>query len=433
MVSLISVERTIDGALAGCSIIGRCHGKVERVLAHKRRASTLNTDWSWRTIPAWIAGVADPATVSLMNEEQAMRIAFAILMGLHGLIHLLGPTKAFGWAEVQQLRNPITPLGGTLWLVAAILLVGAAIAFALRAPWWWGLGLPGMVLSQLLITQSWSDAKFGTLANVLIAVPLVLLALDARPSSFRSRFEHDRDALLAHPLRAAPIVTEVDLASLPPLMQTYLRRVGAVGRPRVRNMRVRFDAQMRSSATSPWMQATATQYEFFDPPARLFYMNATRSGVPLDVFHRYIDSAATFQVRIASLVPMVDKSGADLTRAETVTLMNDIVVMAPAAVLDLPFAWKTVGERSLLATFANAGNTVSATLTFDAAGDLIGFLSNDRTQEDPNVPWSTPISGYRDVDGIRIGALGDANWVETSGEWTYGKFEIRSIAYNVTK
>ena len=75
------------------------------------------------------------------------------------------------------------------------------------------------------------------------------------------------------------LVTEADLARLPALMQAYLRRVGAVGRPHVRNMRVRFNARMRSSATSPWMAATAMQYEFFDPPARLFYMNATRSGV----------------------------------------------------------------------------------------------------------------------------------------------------------
>ena len=366
-----------------------------------------------------------------------MRIAFAILIGIHGLIHLLGPAKAFGWADVRQLRIPISPLGGALWLAAAILLTGAAIGFALGAHWWWWLGLTGIALSQVLITQSWSDAKFGTIANLVIAIPLVLLALDARPSSFRSRFEHDRDALLARPVRPAGVVTEVDLASLPPLMQTYLRRVGAVGRPRVRNLRVHFNAQMRTSATSPWMQSTATQYEFFDPPARLFYMNATRSGVPIDVFHRYVDSAATFQVRIASLFSMVDKSGPVLTRAETVTLMNDIVVMAPAAVLDLPFTWETVGERSLLATFTNAGNIVSAVVTFDAAGDLVGFLSNDRTQEDAkgsrSVPWSTPISGYREVDGIRIGALGNANWVESSGEWTYGKFEIRSIAYNVYK
>jgi hypothetical protein len=366
-----------------------------------------------------------------------MRIAFVVLLGMHGLIHLLGASKAFGWATVPQLQAPIAPLVGAGWMIAAILLVGAAIAFALGAHWWWWLGASGIVVSQMLIAQSWNDAKFGTIANVVIAIPLLLLLLDARASSFRSRFARDRDALLARPAHPTPPVTEADVAGLPPLMQAYLRRVGALGRPHVRNIRVVFDARMRSSATSPWMQSTATQYEFFDPPARLFYMNATRSGVPFDIYHRYVSTAATFQVRIAGLFSVVDKSGPVLTRAETVTLMNDIVVMAPAAVVDLPFTWKTVSERTLLATFTNAGNTVSATITFDAAGDLVGFLSNDRTQEDAkgsrNVPWSTPISGYRDVDGVRIGALGDANWVEPGGEWTYGKFEIRAIAYNVDR
>jgi hypothetical protein len=364
-----------------------------------------------------------------------MRIAFALLIAIHALLHLLGATKAFGWASVPQLRSPIAPVAGLLWLLAAILLLATAMAVALDVDRWWWVGLPAIVSSQVLISQAWSDAGFGTLINVAIAIPLLLLAVDARPASFRSRFMRDRDMLLARPVRPARIVTERDLVDLPPLMRVYLQRVGAVGRPRVRNMRVHFDAQMRSGATAAWMQATATQYEFFDPPARLFYMNATRAGVPLDIFHRYVNSAATFQVRIASLFPMIDKGGPVLTRAETVTLMNDIVVMAPAAVLDLPFTWQTDGEGSVRATFTNAGNTVSARLSFDAAGDLVGFLSNDRTQEDAsssqNVPWSTPISGYRDVDGVRVGTIGETNWVPASGEWTYGRFTIRSIAYNV--
>jgi hypothetical protein len=371
-----------------------------------------------------------------------MRIAFALLIAAHGILHLLGPTKAFGWASVPQLRIPISPVGGTLWLVAAISLIGASVAFASGAHWWWALGLPGVVLSQVMIVQSWSDAKVGTIANLVILIPLVLLALDTRPSSFRSRFARDRDALLAHPPGAASNVTEAnvtegDLARLPPLMQTYLRRGGALGRPRIHNMRVRFDAQMRSSATSPWMTSTATQYEFFDPPARLFHMNASRSGVPIDILHRYVDGAATFQVKLAGLLPIVDRRGPVLTRAETVTLMNDIVVMSPAAVLGLPFTWKTLSDRTLLATFSNAGNVVTATLTFDARGDLVGFRSTDRPQEAAgsrrNVPWSTPISGYGEVDGIRVGILGDANWVEPSGEWTYGRFRIRSLAYNVVR
>lgn len=243
--------------------------------------------------------------------------------------------------------------------------------------------------------------------------------------------------LLARGSRPASLVEESDLASLPALMQAYLRRVGAIGRPRVRNMRVAFAAQMRGSETEKWMQATAEQYEFFDPPARLFHMRASRGGIPFDVYHRYVDGAATFQVRLAGIFPIVNKSGPVLTRTETVTLLNDIVIMAPAAVLDLPFTWETLGDRTVRVTFTNAGNTVSAVLTFDAAGDLVDFLSNDRTQEDAkrsrNLPWSTPISGYREIGGIRVGALGDANWVEESGEWTYGKFEIRGIAYNVSR
>jgi hypothetical protein len=283
----------------------------------------------------------------------------------------------------------------------------------------------------------WSILIVATLAGLLLASPLLVRVLDMRASSFRSRFSRDRDALLARPMRATPSVTESDLAGLPVLMQAYLRRVGAVGRPRVRNLRLTFSAQMRNDAASAWMRSTATQYESFDPPARLFYMNASRTGIPFDVLHRYVDGAATFQVRIASLISMVDKSGPVLAKAETVTLMNDIVVFAPAAVLDLPFSWRASSAHTVDATFTNASYTVTATLMFDDNGDLVGFLSNDRTQESASgsrsFPWSTPISDYRVVDGIRVGAHGDANWIEPSGEWTYGQFDVQSIAYNVTR
>jgi hypothetical protein len=195
--------------------------------------------------------------------------------------------------------------------------------------------------------------------------------------NFHARFEHDRDLLLAGTSSTAPLVTEADLAGLPALMQTYLRRVGVVGRPHVRNVRLTFNAQMRSGPSAAWMPATATQYEFFDRPARLFYMTASRAGIPFAVLHRYVAGAATFQVRLAGLIPIVDKKGPGITHDETVTMMNDVVVMAPAAVLDLPFTFETVGPSTLRATFQNAGFLVAAHLTFDDAGDLVGFVSGD--------------------------------------------------------
>ena len=38
------------------------------------------------------------------------------------------------------------------------------------------------------------------------------------------------------------------------------------------------------------------------------------------------------------------------------------------------------------------------------------------------------------VNGIRVGTRGDATWIEPDGrEWTYGRFTIREIAYNVDR
>jgi len=148
------------------------------------------------------------------------------------------------------------------------------------------------------------------------------MVLNRRPSSFGSRFKHDRNALPAEATVSAQPVTEADLAPLQPIMQTYPRRMGAVGRARVRNLRVTFKAQMRSSATAPWMPAMAAQYEFFERPARLFHMNAGRAGLPFDIFHRYVDGAATFLVRFAGLLPEVDKYGTAITNDETVTLIG---------------------------------------------------------------------------------------------------------------
>jgi hypothetical protein len=58
-----------------------------------------------------------------------MKIVFSILIILHGLIHLLGFTKAFNLASVNLLTQNVSKTNGMLWLVAAILFVTTAILY----------------------------------------------------------------------------------------------------------------------------------------------------------------------------------------------------------------------------------------------------------------------------------------------------------------
>ncbi|MBL0172877.1 MAG: hypothetical protein IPP90_19660 [Gemmatimonadaceae bacterium] len=369
-------------------------------------------------------------------KRPTMRVAFALLLLLHGSIHLLGFVKAFGFSDVAALRQSVTLLAGGLWLVAALLLSLSALLVATSSRWWWIPTGIGVLLSQALIVGAWGDARFGTVVNLLVLLPVLVVLADQRPGSLASRYHADVRALLdTAPTYERSHVTEADLAPLPPLVQGYLRRVGVVGWPHVWNFRASFSADFKMNQASPWMNASVEQYEFFNPSARLFFMTATRSGVPFDGYHRYVGNDAAFTVRVAGLVPMVDASGPVMTQSETVTLFNDMCILAPAALVDAPITWQTLDATHVRAEFRNAGYGIAAVLTFDAQGDLANFRSDDRHyfdgKTDKLLPWLTPVSSYRDFGGMRLAAVGEAQWLEDGKAWTYGRFVLRHIEYNV--
>ena len=104
-----------------------------------------------------------------------MRSLFLFLVFVHGLIHLLGVAKAFGWAEVPQLTKAITRPMGWLWLLAALLHITTASLYLARRDEWWAMAVLAIIISQLLIFLYWQDAKFGTIANII----MVIVALPA--------------------------------------------------------------------------------------------------------------------------------------------------------------------------------------------------------------------------------------------------------------
>jgi hypothetical protein len=99
--------------------------------------------------------------------------AFAALLVLHGLIHLIGFAKAFGLADLPQLRGTISPIAGMLWLSAAILFIYAAVALFAWPRVWPIVAVAAVVVSVAVIVPSWSDAKFGVVPNAIVAVTVL--------------------------------------------------------------------------------------------------------------------------------------------------------------------------------------------------------------------------------------------------------------------
>lgn len=251
----------------------------------------------------------------------------------------------------------------------------------------------------------------------------------------RGRYDREVRRRLSGVPPAPHVLTGADLTGLPEPVRTWVERTGAVGRPRVWSFHAHFRARIRGGPDEPWMEGTAEQHEFFHPPARLFFMKVRRAGLPVRVFHRYAEGAATMEGRLLGVFPVLDVSGAELTRSETVTLLNDMFFLAPGALVDAPIRWEALEGSRVRATYANFGHTVSAVVHFDAEGDLVDFESRDRYQMDGEaarlIRWSTPVPGYVELAGHRLPAGGEACWGEPGEEWSYADFALEAIEYNV--
>lgn len=362
-----------------------------------------------------------------------MRAAFLFVVVVHGLIHALGFAKAFGFAELPQLTQPVSRPWGVTWLVAGALTLAAAALLLLSPRWWWAAGALAVLVSQVVILSSWKDAKFGTLANLLLLLGVAYGFAARGPWSLRAEFE--RDLALATKARADHVLTEADLAPLPEPVRRYVRGAGVVGQPRVHSFHARWRGRIRGGPGEPWMAFTAEQLNTLDTPRRFFFMDAVMKGLPVDVLHAFDERGATMRVRLLSLKTMVDAGGEVLTRSETVTLFNDLCIFAPGELVRRAIAWEAADAHSARARYTQGPNTISATLLFDDAANLVDFVSDDRNPSPDGrgggpVRWTTPVRDYARVGPLRVPRHAETRWHPASGAWTYGEFTLTDLAYD---
>ncbi len=353
----------------------------------------------------------------------------AILL-MHGLIHMLGFLKAFDLAEVNELTQAIGRPLGLLWLAAALALVVTAVAFGLKKRWWWAAAIMAALLSQILIFTAWQDARFGSIPNLII---LVVALLQFGAVRFEGRYRQDVQAALGRaPARPLEAITEADIQALPDPVQRYLRYVGAVGKPKVVSMYAEMTGEMRQKGGA-FFPVTAEQHNFFDRPTRLFFMKGRMFGLTVPGYHRYQDKRAMMDVRLFGLFPVMRVAGDVAFEADTVTLFNDMCLMAPATLIDRRITWQAIDDMTVKGTFTNQGVAVSALLHFNSEGQLVNFISEDRwaVADMKQYPFSTPVSRYRNLNGYNLPTYGEMIWHYPDGDFTYGKLEIKNIVYNV--
>lgn len=361
-----------------------------------------------------------------------MKIFFALLLAIHALIHLMGFVKAFNYAQISQLTQPISKPAGILWLLTTILFLASLAMWMLKNEYWWAIAIAAAVLSQIQIFTNWTDAKFGTIANLLI---LIATVVGYGTWNFRSIYKKDVSDGLKSSIASTEILAESDIQRLPEPVKKYLHYTGSIGKPKVKNFRVEFEGRIRKNEKSDWMPFTSEQYNFMDAPKRLFFMDATMKHLPVAGYHAYKNGNAFMDIRLLSLLKVQYQSGTEMGIAETVTFFNDMCCMAPPTLIDERIKWTEADSNKVKAEFTNNGITISAWLHFNEKGELVNFISDDRyAQQDDGtmkkLKWSTPLKDYTEYNGYKLAGTADAIYTYPEGDLCYGQFGTKTVLYN---
>jgi hypothetical protein len=359
---------------------------------------------------------------------------FILITLTHGLIHFVGFTIAFKYVNFTQLSSEISRPIGILWFVSGMLFIVSSILYILEKELWVYFGFLAVILSQVLIINSWQNTKFGTIPNVII---LVILIIGFFRIKFRNEYRSKVDIGLKQTKNTPnTILTEADIKDLPMLVQKYIRYVGCIGKPKVNNFRADFEGKIRSHDKPVWMQLTSQQYNFIQIPTRLFYLDAIMNYLPVAGFHCFKNGKAFMDIRLLSLFKVQYQSGEVMDISETVTFFNDICVMAPAALIDKRIKWLEKNGNSVKVSFTNNHITISAWLYFNDNGELVNFISDDRSALLANgktikLQWSTPMKDYKIIDGFNLASYAEAIYRYPEGEFVYATFSLKHIKYNL--
>ena len=361
-----------------------------------------------------------------------MKYVFLIILLAHGLIHLLGFAKAFYSTEiVKQLSGVSKPIGA-LWLVAFILFIITSSQFFNNKKWFY-FAFAAIFISQILIVLAWKDAKFGTIANLLI---LVVSIVAMGNYNFSKMVENETLALQQSIDTAAKtIITQNDINRLPVSVQKWLTKSGVVGKEKVRYVHLKQVGKMKTMRNAKWMLFTAEQYFNTRNPAFIWETKVDiMPFISLNGRDKLSNGEGEMLIKLLGLIPVVNESENEKINSGTMLRFLAETCWFPQSVLNDYIEWEAINETSAKATLTINGKSVSGVFTFTLDGDFKSFEANryyGGKKESKLEKWFIEATDYKSFNGIRIPNKCKVTWKLADGDFEWLNLEITALEHNI--
>jgi len=347
----------------------------------------------------------------------------------------MGFMKAFELAEMSQLTQFISKFKGILWLITTVLFGATIILFYFGYDWWWIIGLISIVFSQFLIYRFWQDARFGTIANVII---LIVCIFGYGDWQFNRMVQSELNSFIPKSLNRHEIINQGAISQLPSIVQKWLIRCDVVGKNKIQTVHLNQKGEMRTALENKWMPVVAEQWFTTEEPG--FIWNAdvgTGTFMQFSGRDKYQNGKGHMVIKLYSLFPVANSKGTEIDQGVLVRYLSEIIWF-PTAVLEDYLVWEEIEPLKAMATMNYGGLSVSGVFSFNAEGDVLSFEAQryyDRKEGATLETWFIDIdeNSNKTFNGIRIPTKATVTWKLSSGDFTWFNLEIKKVRYNIDR
>ena len=362
-----------------------------------------------------------------------MKYFLSTLIFLHAAIHLMGFVKGFKLAQIQSLSSEISATSAIFWFLAFALFVISVMGFLLEKNLWLVFAVLAVIISSVLIINTWSDAKFGMIPNIIV---LVVVMISLSSLSMNKMITRETDEILYAVKTSDPaIITDSDIQELPVPVQRWIQNTGMIGKPAIQSAYIKQKALMKMKPEQKdWIPAEAEQYTVMDVPAFIWTVSMNMAPlIKIKGRDKFVDGKGEMLIKMNSLFNVVNEKGERMDEGTLQRYLGELVWL-PSLALSPYIAWEAIDNYSAKATMKYNGTSGSGTFYFDEKGDFIKFIALRYKGNDADAkryPWILTVDDYAVFEGIKVPSKMKATWKLEERDWTWLDLEITDIKYNI--
>jgi hypothetical protein len=275
----------------------------------------------------------------------------------------------------------------------------------------------------------------------LVASPLVAIAALAPMAAkrrFGARVDREATSLIEQPaaIQVGPAERRARSAALPDPVRRYLRYAIGDDAPAIRSAHLTHGGTFRTAPTASWFPIDGEQY--FTTAIPGFVWHATLRPLPLfwiEARDRVQAGRGHMLVKALSLFTLADATGPRIDQGATLRWLGECAWF-PYAFVGEAIRWEPIDHRSARATVVQSGLPVTAVFEFDREGRLAGLKADRYRDRGGGGATLTPFLGrysdYREYGGFRVPTSVEVSWLLEEGVFTYARFVVSSLEYNVS-